>query len=125
MNIDTGGGEKDSYGGYAFAVGTMAVIGFSLAAGLLATAATVEKKPASLTPIALAVTSLLLVVGALIGKSSVSVRGGGSGAHVGVGIGLILELITVIVQVGVLVVGWMMASGRIPANRAPSWQQQG
>ena len=119
---DSTGGGKTKFGAYALASPAVAIIGFSLAAGLLAAAATVEKKPASLTPVGLSVTSLLLVVGVLIGKSSVSARGGS--AHVGVGIGLILELITVILQVAVLVFAWVTASGRISANRAPAWPAQ-
>lgn len=110
-------------GGYALLSPAVAIVGFSLAAGLLAAAGTWEKKQASLTPAVLALTGLLLAVGVLIGKGNIG--SGANTAKLGVGIGLILELITVIVQVGVLVFAWMSASGRIaaPAPAAPAWQQ--
>lgn len=117
------GDGKTQYGGYALAAPGVAVIALSLAAGLLAAGAAWENKPVTITPVALAVTSVLLAIGILIGKGSIS-AGGGGGAKVGIGIGLILELITAIVQAGVLVFAWMEASGRLPANRAPAWPPQ-
>jgi hypothetical protein len=122
--ITLGSGDSaEKYGGYAFASPGVAVIGFSLAAGLLAAAAAWEKSPASLTPVVLAGTSLLLALGLLIGKGSIS--GGGGNPKAGIGIGLILELITVLVQVGVLVFGWMTANGKITAKpAAPAWPAQ-
>jgi Family of unknown function (DUF5336) len=116
------GGDQVKVGAYAAGSPAVAVIGFSLAAGLLAAGAAWEKKPPSLTPVVLAVTSLLLAIGILIGKGSVDL--GGAGAKYGIAIGFILELITVILQVGVLVFGWMTASARVPANRAPAWPPQ-
>jgi hypothetical protein len=116
------GSDKGKLGGYAVQSPVVAVVGFSLAAGLLAAAAAWEKSPASLTPVALAVVSLLLTFGVLIGKGSIEPS---SGAKFGIGIGLILELITVILQVGVLVFGWMTANGKIAAKpAAPAWPQQ-
>jgi hypothetical protein len=116
------GSDKVKVGAYAVASPAVAVIGFSLAAGLLAAAAAWEKRAASLTPVVLAVTSLLLAFGILIGKGSVDPSGG---AKYGIAIGFILELITVIVQVGVLVFGWMTANGKIAAKAAaPAWPAQ-
>jgi Family of unknown function (DUF5336) len=113
--------DSVSYGGYAVGSPALAIIGFSVAAGLLAVATTVERKPASLTPVVLSVTSLLLLVGLLIGKRSISTVGT---EHVGVGIGLALDMATVLVQVAVLSFAWLTASGRIPANRAPALPAQ-
>ncbi|MEP7021345.1 MAG: DUF5336 domain-containing protein [Pseudonocardiales bacterium] len=120
------GDSKTSYGGYALASPGVAVIGLSLAAGLLAAAAAWEKSPASLTPVVLAVAALLLAFGILIGKGSISAGGRGGGPNFGIGIGLILELITTLAQVGVLVFAWMTAAGRIPAKaaQAPQWPAQ-
>jgi hypothetical protein len=116
------GPDRTSYGGYAFIVNSAAIIGFSLAGGLLALAATVERRGPSLTPTVLATVSFLLVVGALIGKGNVDTAGGNS-PNAGIGIGLLLELITVILQVAVLAFAWMAATGRVRSNRPPAWQQ--
>jgi len=122
LTEDLGGG-KLKVGGYAAGSPVLAIIGLSLVAGLLAGAATVEKKPLTLTPVVLAVSALLLALGVLIGKSSVDT--GGSGPKYGIAIGFILELITILAQVGVLVFGWMTASGRMPARPpAQSWPAQ-
>jgi hypothetical protein len=118
------GGNDTKFGGYALETPGVAVIGFSLAAGLLAAAAAFEKRPATLGPVALAATALLLAIGVLIGKGSIS-NGGGGSPKTGIAIGFILELITVILQVGVLVFGWMTANGKIPTKPvAPAWPQQ-
>jgi Family of unknown function (DUF5336) len=116
------GSNKTKFAAYAVGSPAVAVIGFSLAAGLLAAAAAWEKNAASLTPVVLAVTSLLLLFGILIGKGSIDPSGG---AKFGIAIGLILELITVILQVGVLVFGWMTSNGKIAAKpAAPAWPAQ-
>ena len=115
------GSDKGKLGGYAVQSPVVAVVGFSLAAGLLAAGLAWDNKPPTLAPVAFSVTSLLLTIGILIGKGSVEPSGG---AKFGIGIGLILELITVILQAGVLIFGWMTASGRVPANRAPAWPAQ-
>jgi hypothetical protein len=119
------GPGKTKLGGYAVQSPVVAVIGFSLAAGLLAAALALDKKPPTLAPVAFSTTGLLLAFGVLIGKGSISVGDGGGSPNFGIGIGLILELITLILQVGVLVFGWMTASGRISAHRAPpAWPGQ-
>jgi len=117
------GRDATKYGGYAIGSPAVAVVGFSLAAGLLAAAAAWEKKPATLTPVVLAITGLLLALGVLIGKGSIGA--GGGGPKFGIGIGLILALITILLQVGVLVFGWMTANNRMPAKAAPAaWPAQ-
>jgi Family of unknown function (DUF5336) len=117
------GDGKTQFAGYALGSQGAAVIGFSLAAGLLAAGLAWDNKPPTLAPVAFSVTSLLLAIGILIGKGSIDTGGGGD-AKVGIAIGLILELVTAAIQVGVLVFGWMTASGRIPANKAPAWPGQ-
>jgi hypothetical protein len=123
------GSDKTTYGGYALAAQGTAVVAVSLVAGGLAAAAAFEKRKASLVPVVIGAAALLLVLGQVIGKGSVSVQGGGS-EDVGLGIGLILELITVILQVSALVVAWLLAIGRLPAARAqvppqyPGYQPQ-
>ncbi len=117
------GSEQVKFGAYAVESPALAVIGFSLAAGLLAAGLAWDSKPPTLAPVAFSVTSLLLVIGVLIGKGSIDTGGSGS-PKIGIGIGLILELITVILQVAALVYGWLTASGRVPANRAPAWPGQ-
>jgi hypothetical protein len=111
------GSGKTTYGGYALAAQGTAVVAVSLVAGGLAAAAAFEKRKASLVPVVTGGAALLLVLGQVIGKGSVSVQGGGS-EDVGLGIGLILELITVIVQVSALVVAWLLAIGKLPSTRA-------
>ncbi|MGI8760972.1 MAG: DUF5336 domain-containing protein [Jatrophihabitantaceae bacterium] len=105
---------NDGVGGYSVAgAGASAVIGFALAAGLLAVAGVVENGKIALAPLALGVTGLLLVIGVSIGKGNL----GSNAGNVSMGIGLILALITAIVQVAVLVLAWMMAAGRMPAPK--------
>jgi uncharacterized protein DUF5336 len=118
------GDGKTQFAGYALFSQGVAVIGFSLAAGLLAAGLAWDKKPPTLAPVAFSVTALLLAVGILIGKGSIDSGGGEGSPKVGIAIGLILELITVVIQVGLLVYGWLTASGRVSANRAPAWPGQ-
>lgn len=118
MTIGTGDGRV-RYGGYAFALSGVGVIGFSIAAGLFALVTTVERTAMSLRPAALAATSLLLLIGTLIGKGNVG-GPGASGPDVGVGLGLILALITVVVQLGVLVFSWITAAAPVPHAAAPA-----
>jgi uncharacterized protein DUF5336 len=117
------GSDQVKFSAYAVESPAVAVIGFSLAAGLLAAGLAWDAKPPALAPVAFAVTSLLLAIGILIGKGSIDTGGAGS-AKVGIGIGLILELITVILQVAALVFGWLTATGRVSGNRAPAWPGQ-
>lgn len=122
--VTEGSGSDKKIGGYAVTSPGVAIIGFSVAAGVLAAAIAWDKKQITPAPVVFSITSLLLLIGVLIGKGSVSVPGGGS-PKIGIGIGLILELITVILQVGVLVYAWMSASGRIAAKpAAQAWPQQ-
>lgn len=114
--------DTGDVGGYSvFGGGAAASIALSLVAGALAAVRAVEKRAVSLEPVVFAAAGLLVVFAVLIGKSN-----GADG--VGTGVGLILQLITAIVQVGVLVVGWMTATGRIAVARPTPpaqahWQQ--
>jgi Family of unknown function (DUF5336) len=98
--------DQHKYSGYAFQMPTTAVIGFSLAAGLMALLGATERRPGrgvpSAIPTALAATSLLLAVGIWLGKGAISPDLGG---QVGVEIGLILGLITALLQTIVLAMG--------------------
>lgn len=100
------GANQHKYSGYAFQTPTTAVIGFSLAAGLMAALGAMERRPGrgvpSAVPTALAATSLLLAVGIFLGKGAISPT---LGAKVGVEIGLILALITALLQTIVLAMG--------------------
>src|SRR5215203_6026484 len=70
------GADQQKYSGYAFQMPTVAVIGFSIAAGLMALLGATERRPGrgvpSAIPTALAATSLLLAIGVLLGKGSIS-----------------------------------------------------
>ncbi|HEX8304808.1 MAG TPA: DUF5336 domain-containing protein [Jatrophihabitans sp.] len=100
------GDESRTYSGYAFQMPTTAIIGFSLAAGLVALLGATERRRGrgvpSAIPTALAATSLLLAVGVYLGKGSIS---NGVGDEVGVQIGLILGLLTALLQTVVLGMG--------------------
>jgi hypothetical protein len=102
------GGDGQSYGGYAFSMPTTAVIGTSLAAGLIALLGALERREgrgvATAVPLGLAATSALLAIGILIGKGSVTHINGGA---VKVEVGLILGLITAILQTLVLGAEWV------------------
>ncbi len=94
------------YSGFAFQMPTTAVIGFSLAAGLMAVLGATERRAGrgvpSAIPAALAATSFLLAVGIYFGKGAISPN---LGSDVGVDIGLILGLITSLMQTVVLAFG--------------------
>jgi hypothetical protein len=98
--------QKQKYAGYAFGMPTTAIIALSLAAGLTALLGAVDRRSGrgvpSAIPTALAATSLLLAIGVLLGKGSISPDGGDK---VGVEIGLILGVITAAVQTVVLAMG--------------------
>ena len=100
------GPDQHKYSGYAFQMPTTAVIGFSLAAGLMALLGATDRRAGrgvpSAIPTALAATSLLLAVGIFLGKGAISPDLGG---QVGVEIGLILGLITAALQTIVLGMG--------------------
>jgi hypothetical protein len=100
------GDDQSKYSGFAFQMPTTAVIGLSLAAGLIALLGATERRRGrgvpSAIPTGLAATSLLLGVGVLLGKGAISPE---IGDEVGVEIGLILGLITAAAQTVVLAVG--------------------
>jgi hypothetical protein len=105
------GDDQSKYSGFAFQMPTTAVIGFALAAGLIALLGVTERRPGrgvpSAVPTGLAATSLLLAIGIYLGKGAISPS---LGDEVGVEIGLILGLLTAAVQTGVL--GMVLASRR-------------
>jgi len=102
------GDDQSKYSGYAFQMPTTAIIGFSLAAGLMALLGATERRPGrgvpSAVPTAMAATSLLLAIGVYAGKGAISPE---LGAEVGVEIGLILAVITALLQTVVLGMGLM------------------
>lgn len=116
-------GEKTDYGGYAAISAAPAAIGFAVAAGLVALALVFEKRPLTTVPLALAVTGLLLVIGMFIGKGSVS--SGSQSADVSAGAGMVLGLITPLLQVAALAVGWLLATDRLPARVTGAWTGEG
>jgi len=102
--LEIGDGDaKQEYSGFAWAMPTTAVIGFSLAAGLIAFLGASERRPGrgvpSAIPTGLAATSLLLAIGIFFGRDGISPD---SGADVGVEIGLFLGLIVALIQTVVL-----------------------
>jgi len=102
------GADELKYSGFAFQMPTTAVIGFSLAAGLIALLGATERRVGrgvpSAIPTGLAATSLLLAIGVWLGKGAISPD---LGSEVGVEIGLILALITAVLQTIVLGMGLM------------------
>jgi len=103
------GDEQSKFSGFAFQMPTTAIIGLSLAAGLIALLGAMERRPGrgvpSAIPTGLAATSLLLAIGVYLGKGAISPE---LGDKVGVEIGLILGLITAAAQTVVL--GMVLAS---------------
>jgi hypothetical protein len=110
LNLGDGQGEQ-RFSGYAFEMPTVPVIGFSLAAGLIAVLMLMDRrrdsKVSAVVPTALAATSFLLALAILLGKGAISPV---EGSKVGIEIGLILALITALVQTAVL--GMLLASRR-------------
>ncbi len=106
LNVGDGSNSQHKYSGYAFETPTTAVVGFSLAAGLMAALGAAERRRGrgvpGHVPTALAATSLLLAIGIVLGKGAISPTLGGK---VGVEIGLILALITALLQTIVLAMG--------------------
>jgi hypothetical protein len=105
LNVGNGPNQH-KYSGFAFQMPTTAVIGFSLAAGLIAFLGATERRAGrgvpSAIPTGLAATSLLLAIGIFLGKGSISPT---LGDKVGVDLGLILALITAAAQTAVLAMG--------------------
>jgi hypothetical protein len=108
------------FSGFAFQMPTTAVIGFSVAAGAMAVLGAMERRPGrgvpSAIPTGLAVTSLLLAIGILLGKGAVSPA---LGDKVGVEIGLILGVITAALQTIVLAMGLASRYDERDLRRAP------
>lgn len=100
------GNSARKFSGYAYQMPTTAIIGLSLAAGLIALLGATERRAGrgvpSAIPTGLAATSLLLAIGVYLGKGSISPD---LGSKVGVQIGLILGLLTALVQTAVLGMG--------------------
>jgi len=105
LNVGEGRNEH-KFSGYAFEMPTTAIIGLSLAAGLIALLGATERRPGrgvpSAIPTGLAATSLLLAIGVLLGKGQISPT---FGDKVGIEIGLILGLVTAALQTIVLGMG--------------------
>ena len=100
------GDEQFKYSGFAFQMPTTAIIGLSMAAGLIALLGATERRRGrgvpSAVPTGLAAASLLLAIGVYLGKGAISPE---LGDEVGVEIGLILGLLTAAVQTVVLGMG--------------------
>jgi len=106
-SLNIGGSDQEQKcAGLAFGMPTTAVIDLSLAAGLTALLGATERRSGrgvpSAIPTALAASSLLLAIGILLGKGSISPA---LGDKVGIEIGLILRLGTALLQTIVLAVG--------------------
>ena len=103
------GDEQSKFSGFAFSMPTTAIIGLSLAAGLIAMLGATETRRGrgvpSAIPLGLAGSSLLLAIGVYLGKGAISPD---LGDEVGVEMGLVLGLLTAAVQTGVL--GMVLAS---------------
>ena len=100
------GDDQSKFSGFAFQMPTTAIIGLSLAAGLIALLGATERRPGrgvpSAVPAGLAATALLLAIGVYLGKGAISPE---LGDEVGVEIGLILGLLTALAQTVVLGMG--------------------
>ena len=98
--------QQLEYSGYAIQMPTTAVIGLSLAAGMIALFGATERRRGrgvpSAVPTGLAGASLFLAVGIYLGKGSISPD---VGEQVGVEIGLILGLVVAAAQTAVLGMG--------------------
>jgi hypothetical protein len=100
------GDDQFKYSGYALSMPTTAIIGLSLAAGLIAMLGAMDHRRGrgvpSAVPTGLAAASLLVALGVLLGKGAISPE---LGEEVGVEIGLILGLVIAAVQTIVLGMG--------------------
>jgi hypothetical protein len=105
------GDSRQKYSGFAFGMPTTAIIGFSLAAGLMAIFGATERRRGrgvpSAIPTAMAATSLLLAIGVWLGKGAISPE---LGSQVGVEIGLIVGLVIAVIQT--IVLGMELGSRR-------------
>jgi hypothetical protein len=100
------GNNEHKFSAYALEMPTAAVVGLSLAAGLIALLGATERRPGrgvpSAIPAGLAATGFLLAIGVLLGKGQISPN---FGDKVGIEIGLVLGLITAAIQTLVLGLG--------------------
>jgi len=105
LSVGNGAGQH-KFSGYAFQMPTTAIIGLSLAAGLIALLGATERRRGrgvpSAIPLGLAATSLLLAIAVYLGKGQISPT---LGDDVGVEIGLVLGIITAAAQTVVLGMG--------------------
>jgi len=97
------GDSQHKFSGYAFQMPTTAIVGLSLAAGLIALLGATERRRGrgvpSAIPTGLAATSLLLAIAVYLGKGQISPT---LGSDVGVEIGLVLGIIIAAIQTVVL-----------------------
>ena len=116
LNVGDGANQR-KFSGYAFQMPTTAVIGFSLAAGLIALLAATDRRPGrgvpGAVPTGLAATSLLLAGAIFLGKGAISPT---LGSEVGVEVGLILGLSTAALQTIVLVLNMASRHDHVDAH---------
>src|SRR3954464_5811443 len=102
LSVGEGNGQR-KFSGFAFWMPTTAIIGLSLAAGLIALLGATDRRRGrgvpSAIPTGLAATSFLLAVGVLLGKGAISPN---LGDQVGVELGLVSGLISALFQTIVL-----------------------
>jgi hypothetical protein len=100
------GDDQSKYSGFAFQMPTTAIIGLSLAAGVIALLGATEKRRGrgvpSAVPTGLAAASFLVALGIFLGKGAISPE---LGDEVGVEIGLILAIVVAAGQTIVLAMG--------------------
>jgi hypothetical protein len=103
FNVGNEANTQHRYSGYAFQSPSVAVIGLSLAAGLMAALGAMERRRGrgvpSAVPTALAATSLLLAIAVALGKGAISPT---FGAKIGLEVGIYLAIATAAVQTIVL-----------------------
>ena len=100
------GDEASKYSGFAFQMPTTAIIGLSLAAGLIALLGATERRRGrgvpSAVPTGLAAAAFLMAVGVYLGKGAISPE---LGDEVGVEPGLLIGLLIALLQTAVLGMG--------------------
>jgi hypothetical protein len=103
FNVGDQANGQHRYSGYAFQTPSVAVVGLSLAAGLMAAFGAMDRRRGrgvpTAVPTALAATSLLLGIAVALGKGAISPT---FGATVGLEVGIYLAIATAAVQTIVL-----------------------
>ena len=103
------GDDQSKFSGFAYQMPTTAIIGLSLAAGIIAILGATERRRGrgvpSAIPTGLAITALLLAIGVYLGRGAISPE---LGDEVGVEIGLTLGILVAAAQS--LVLGMGLAS---------------